>query len=264
MGGKTVVAISSFVMRGAVGLRAVQYALERRGHVVWSVPTVLMPWHPGLGRSTRTVPADLAAQLAELATRGAEVDAVVTGYFADAATVTATAHFIDAVRGARPDVLVMVDPVIGDDGGRYVPDNVAEAIADELVQRANILTPNLYELEDLSGGRDVAAVRSLGVPEVAVTSGFTTPGRIGAMLVTADEAVIAEHDHVEPAPRGTGDLFGAVYLSARLAGRSARDALREVAAATFAAVGAARDDLLPFADEAVATPPVADVVLRAA
>lgn len=262
MDAKTIVAISSFVMRGAVGLRAVQFALERRGHTVWSVPTVLMPWHPGLGRSTRTVPADLATQLEELSTRAAEVDAVVTGYYADAATVHATARFIDAVKAARPDAVVMIDPVIGDEEGRYVPDAVAEAIAGELIPRADIATPNVNELADLTGGRDVAAARSLGVPEVTVTSGFTGEGRIGAMLVTADEAVLAEHAAIEPAPRGTGDLFGAVFLSARLAGASGREALREAAAATFAAVRVARDDLLPFAADAVSDAPVHEVSLR--
>jgi pyridoxine kinase len=258
---KTVVAISSFVMRGAVGLRAAQFALERRGDTVWPVPTVLMPWHPGLGRSTRTVPADLPAQLAELSTRAAEVDAVLTGYFATAETVAAAARLIDAVRAARSDAIVLVDPVIGDERGRYVPDPVAEAIASLLVPRADILTPNAHELADLSGGSDAAAARRLGPPAVVVTSAVAEGGRIAALLVDDEGEALAEHDAVRDAPRGTGDLFAAVLLSARLSGRELAGAVREAAAATLAVVRASGPETLALAaaQDLIAAPP-ADTV----
>ena len=100
MSEKTVAAISSFVMRGAVGLRAITFALERRGVTVWAVPTVVMPWHPGLGRSTRT-PADaLPEQLAELSAHASRIDAVLTGYFASAAQVEAAARRQQPRRGS--------------------------------------------------------------------------------------------------------------------------------------------------------------------
>ena len=143
---KTVAVVSSFVMRGAVGLRANVFALERRGVTVWAVPTVLLPWHPGLGPSTRTPSADLPRQLDELADHAAGLDGVLTGYFASAAQVAAAAGFIDRLRAVRPDALVVVDPVTGDEGGRYVPDAVAEAIHRELVPRADVITPNINEL----------------------------------------------------------------------------------------------------------------------
>ncbi len=48
-----IVAISSQVVRGAVGNRAVVFSLEAMGHPVLSLPTVILPWHPGHGPSTR-------------------------------------------------------------------------------------------------------------------------------------------------------------------------------------------------------------------
>ena len=48
-----IVAISSHVVRGAVGNRAIVFALETMGFRVWSLPTVILPWHPGHGPSTR-------------------------------------------------------------------------------------------------------------------------------------------------------------------------------------------------------------------
>ncbi|MBJ3775982.1 PfkB family carbohydrate kinase [Acuticoccus mangrovi] len=263
MSAKTVVAISSFVMRGVVGLRAITFALERRGARVWPVATVTMPWHPGLGPSTRSRPADFATHLDELATKAAEVDAVLTGYFASADQVAAAARFIDAVRAARSDALVLVDPVTGDERGRYVPDAVADAIGSALLPRADIATPNANELRDLARASeaedDLAAVaRRLGPPEVVVTSGVERPGAIGAMLVTPTATTVVEHTAITPAPRGTGDLFSAVLLSARLGGATPEAALREAAAATLGVILASDAEVLALAEgqEAIAKPPL--------
>jgi len=48
-----VIVISSHVVRGSVGNRAAVFALETLGHPVWALPTVVLPWHPGHGKSTR-------------------------------------------------------------------------------------------------------------------------------------------------------------------------------------------------------------------
>jgi pyridoxine kinase len=267
MSGNTVAAISSLVMRGAVGLRAIQFALERRGSTVWSVPTVVMPWHPGHGPSTRTAMGDLPRQLAELAGLARSVDAVITGYFASAEQVGAAATFIAAVRAARPEAPILVDPVTGDERGRYVPDEVADAIRDDLVPLADVATPNVNELRDFVGdGPVVAAARRLGAPTVVVTSVVEGGETIGAMAVTPDEAVVAEHRRVEPAPRGTGDLFGAVFLSARLAGADERAALEEASAATLGVVEASPADTLALcaAQEVIAAPPLGTVTMRPA
>lgn len=253
-----VVAISSLVMRGAVGLRATQFALERRGAQVWPVPTVVMPWHPGLGESTRTVMLDLPSQLEELASRAEEVDAVLTGYFATAEQVAAAAQLIDTVRRHRSDAVIAVDPIIGDEHGRYVPDAVAEAIIGTLLPRADIATPNAAEVRDLGGDDDVEdAARALGVPSVIVTSAIDTLGRTGAVLVNDSGTVIAEHAAVHPAPRGTGDLFGAVFLSATLAGAGDREALEEAAAATLAVLQRSGPEAMAIvaAQDAIADPP---------
>jgi len=89
---------------------------------------------------------------------------------------------------------------------------------------------------------------------------------IGAMAVTPDEAVVAEHRRVEPAPRGTGDLFGAVFLSARLAGADERAALEEASAATLGVVEASPADTLALsaAQEVIAAPPLGTVTMRPA
>lgn len=256
MANKTVAAISSFVMRGAVGLRAIGFAMERRGHTVWAVPTVVMPWHPGLGRSTRA-PADaLVPQLGELAGHAAALDAVLTGYFATAAQVEAAARFIDAVRDARPDAPIVVDPVTGDEGGRYVPDAVAEAVHRLLVPRADVITPNINELRDLAGAATAEAARSLGVPHVIVTSAVDEAGETGSWLVSADALERVVHPRIAHPARGTGDLFAGVFTAALAEGATPHEALIEASAATYAVVARSGEEALDLAgcQDAIAAP----------
>jgi pyridoxine kinase len=53
-----VLAISSHVVRGHVGLAATVPALQYLGHEVWALPTVLLSSRPGLGRlAKRDMPA---------------------------------------------------------------------------------------------------------------------------------------------------------------------------------------------------------------
>ncbi|GAB5447314.1 PfkB family carbohydrate kinase [Gymnodinialimonas sp.] len=241
---KTVAAVSSFVMRGAVGLRANVFALERRGVTVWAVPTVLLPWHPGLGPSTRTPSADLPRQLDELADHAAALDGVLTGYFASAAQVVAAAGFIDRLRAVRPDALVVVDPVTGDEGGRYVPDAVADAIHRELVPRADVITPNINELRDMAGDTAPASVRALGVPQVIVTSALGDAEMTGSTLVTPDRIASVTHNCVSDVARGTGDLFAGVLMAALVAGMDGPAALREASAATLAVLSRSGSEAL--------------------
>lgn len=252
-----VAVISSLVMHGSVGLRATQFALERRGASVIAVPTVTMPWHPGLGASTRTVAPDFAAQLDELAALAPAIDAVATGYFAAADQIESTARFIDTVRAARPDALVGIDPVMGDEGGRYVSDSVAEGMKEHLVPRADIVTPNRFELEDLSGMADpVDGARSLARRLVFVTSAAAPDGYSGAMLVTDEEAVDAQHAAFARAPNGTGDLFFGIAMSALLAKLTPANVLAEATAGTFCVVRQSQGPALALAaaQAAVAAP----------
>ena len=101
-----VLAVSSEVARGSVGLRAAGFALERLGNPVWQVPTIWLPWHPGQGPAPRIVPDDgafsdaLEAMVASPRIR--EVAAVLTGYFASAAQISAVCRAVDAIRRFWP------------------------------------------------------------------------------------------------------------------------------------------------------------------
>ncbi len=243
-----VIVLSSFVARGSVGARAA-FALERLGHRVWTLPTVILPWHPGHSRAHRMAlpEADFAALCADLACAPwlAEVGGVITGYLGSAGQADAAAELVAAVKAANPAALHLADPVIGDfnasgTGGLYVPEPVAVAQRDGLVAIADVATPNRFELGWLTGQpvetltEITVAARALGPKRVVVTSApALMAGKIAAALVTANEAIVAENQLVEGAPNGTGDLFAALLLSRLIGGASDEAALAAASASTF-------------------------------
>lgn len=254
-----IISISSHVMRGTVGNRAVAFALETLGHPVWSVPTVVLPWHPGHGRSTRLV-FDMGAfagalgDLSEAKWRG-EVGAILTGYFADERQVHAAASLIRRLRQEQPNLPYLCDPVIGDSGGLYVAEGVAAAIRDQLLPLATIATPNRFELGWLSGkgvgdnDAIIAAARHIGVARVVATSAHALMrGAIANLLVEQDQALLTEHPALANAPNGVGDLFAALFLSHSLAGQDKVETLRLSSASVFEiaqrSIRAGSDELL--------------------
>src|ERR1700682_5290021 len=100
-----VLAISSHVARGHVGLAANAAALQWLGHEVWALPTVLLASRPGLGRVVchDVPPPDLEAMLSALEADGcwASLDAVLTGYFPTPSAATVAAEALGRIKRAR-------------------------------------------------------------------------------------------------------------------------------------------------------------------
>lgn len=274
---KTVLAISSHVARGSVGNRSVVFVLEYLGHPVWSVPTIMLPWHPGHGRSTPIRPDDeaFALFLRELGSAPwlGEIDAIITGYFGSPAQAVAVAELVSQVKAANPDALFVCDPVIGDDGGLYVLPETAAAVRDILLPIADLATPNRFELSWFAG-RDledtasvVDAARILGPQRVLVTSAQgSAAGSIANLYLSTAETLLAEHRRIDHPVKGTGDLTASLFLSRLLNGLPPREALKETTAAVYEmfANAAARgaDELMLETDARILCAPTALVTLR--
>ncbi|MCB1341215.1 MAG: pyridoxal kinase [Pseudooceanicola sp.] len=212
-----IVMLSSWVASGHVGLSAGAPMVQALGHEVVQLPTVMLSNHPGFppvsGRAVDV--AQLAGMAEALEANGwlVGVDALLTGYLPSAAHVE-----FAAALAARLRARVVVDPVLGDvPKGLYVPGEVAEAIRDRLVPRADVLTPNLFELSWLTGmpvrtlAEVTAAARALG-REVLVTSAPSGPGRIGVLRV-ADRLSRWSAPMRAGVPQGTGDAFAALIAA---------------------------------------------------
>jgi pyridoxine kinase len=231
-----VLAISSHVTRGHVGLSATVPALQHLGHEVWAVPTVLLASRPGLGRLVRheLPPTELAAALAALEADGCwtSLGAVLTGYFPSPRAVTAAADAVRKIRTAAPAIPILVDPILGDEGRLYVAEATAAAIRDQLLPLSTIATPNLFELTWLTGAscRDregaVVAARGLGLQAVVVTSAAQTENKVSTLLITGLDVVEHRSPRHDGIANGAGDLFAGLFLGHWLNGRGPEAALQ--------------------------------------
>jgi pyridoxine kinase len=273
----TILSIQSHVAYGHVGNSAAVFPLQRLGFEVWPLHTVQFSNHAGYdGLSGEVFPARHVRDVIEgMAALGAlsSCDAVLSGYLGEAAVGAAVLDALARVRAGNPAALYACDPVMGDGGkGLYVPDDIPAFLRERALPAADIVTPNVFELEQLTGGRiaslddAIAAGRTvlgLGPSIVVVTSlrhADTAPNRIEILAVTAKGTwrVTTAFLEFETPPNGAGDLTAALFLGHYLRTRDVKAALEGAAAGVFAVIAATHEagtrelQLIAAQDEIVA------------
>ncbi|MGB0477974.1 MAG: bifunctional hydroxymethylpyrimidine kinase/phosphomethylpyrimidine kinase [Parvibaculales bacterium] len=224
--------MSSHVVSGQVGLKATMPALRALGHETVTLPTTLLSAHPAAFPAQGTpaggpIEPSRMLDIADwLLAAGALDDcaAILTGYLPTPAHIDAAAQIIAKIKAVNPQVFYCCDPICGDDGRLYLPEEVMHGLRDRLLPLAQMATPNLYELQMLAG-RDgfadeveaVDAARDLGVAHMVITSAPAPAERIAALAVTAHEVLRCETARAPKAPYGMGDFFAALYLGLHLA-----------------------------------------------
>lgn len=235
--------LSSYVAQGAIGLGATRAAFPPDRFDVIAVPTVILSNQPGLPACAGApLPSKtLRAIVAALDANGwlARLDAVFIGYMPTRTHVTVAERLISKVKTANASTRVIVDPILGDDPeGLYIPDDAAQAVRDQLVSKADIVTPNRFELAWLTGSEitDAAsaaeAARSLSAPLVVATSIPALDNRICNVLVSGKQSSIETVLRSDTAPHGTGDYFAGALTAALLTGESPEQALKHATQAT--------------------------------
>ena len=274
-----VLSIQSQVIYGHVGNSAAKFALERLGHEVLAVPTCILAHHPGHGRTQMeaTEPKKLRQWLKDLEARGwlQNCDAVLTGYFANAAQIKPVAEFIQRLKEQRPDLIYLCDPVFGDNrAGRFLDRDVPTAIARDLLPLADLATPNTFEASELTQEKihhppsAMRAAAKLGPANVFITSVPVGEGRdeieIGTLAwqrpgawqspgsIQKTGSWLVSSPRHRTAPKGTGDLFSALLLGHMLNQVPVPSAMRRAVASVsdlVAAAQAAKTDELPLIDK---------------
>lgn len=272
-----ILSIQSSVAYGYVGNSAAVFPLQRLGHEVWPVLTVHFSNHTGYGawRGPMLAPADVAEVIAGIADRGAlgSADAVLSGYQGDPAMGAVILDAVDKVKAANPDAVYCCDPVMGDAGrGMFVRAGIPEYLRDVVVPRADIITPNQFELDFLAGRTTnsladlldaVDVVRETGPRHVLVTSVLHGDVPVGSLEVVAvsDEGAWAVTTPLLPInPNGGGDVTAALYLAHLRTTGSPATALERTIASVFAVLEATlaagtREIQLIAAQDAIAEPP---------
>lgn len=236
-----ILAISSYVASGSVGLAAIVPTLRAFGHEVIAVPTVVLSNHYGYADVgvSEVDPAEMEAIFAALEANGAlaDVKSVLTGYYPSDAHVAVAARLVRRLKDRSPGLSYLCDPVLGDDpGGLYVAKDAAMAIKTELLGLADILTPNRFELSWLSG-RDVDSTVS-----ALDASNLLPPPLVTATSIPKDQSTIAntysagsDGGHtptrrLAKVAHGTGDLYSAMILGHLLDGCAAKEAVQAATA----------------------------------
>lgn len=245
-----ILSIQSHVAYGHVGNAAAVFPLQRLGHEVWPIHTVQFSNHPGYGGFRGAVfDAELIDACVEgIADRGAlaRCDAVLSGYLGAADTGEAILRAVARTKEENPEALYCCDPVIGDTGtGVFVRDGVADFFAQRALAAADVVTPNHFELELLTGteARSAPALRTAlaklhaaGPRIVLVTSLLlddTPPDAIDMIVSDRDDIWRLRTPKLAIAPNGAGDAMAALFLAHYLATRSPSVALAEAASSLF-------------------------------
>lgn len=268
--------IQSWVAYGHVGNASAVFPLQRLGAEVWALNTVQFSNHTGYGAWRGQVfPSELIHDLVEgIAERGVlpRCDAVLSGYMGAAEIGEAILAAAARVKAANPTAVYCCDPVIGDVGrGVFVRPGIPEFMRDRAVPAADIVTPNQFELEWLTGlsvttldgaKKAVQALQARGPRCVLVTSLRVEDTPEDAMDLLAGEGGEFWRVRTPLLPisvNGAGDAIAALFLFHRLRWGEARVAVSAAASSVYGllrrtAEAGSREILSVAAQEEFVTP----------
>lgn len=229
----TILSIQSSVAYGHVGNSAATFPLMRLGCEVWPVLTVHFSnntSYPGK-KGPLLRPEDVHDVVEGIDDLGVlpRVDAVLTGYQGAPAMGAEILKVVELVKERNPNAIYCCDPVMGDVGrGMYVLPGIPEFVRDHVVAAADVLTPNHFELNFLTG-RDATtlpevleaadALRAAGPDVVLVTSVVVDgadPDTVMMVAVTDAGAWSVTTPLLGRTFTGSGDLTAAMFLAALL------------------------------------------------
>ncbi len=245
-----ILSIQSSVSYGHVGNSAAVFPLQRIGHEVMPIYTVMFSNHTGYGEwggplltgdNVRDVVRGIDA-------RGGldDVQLVLSGYQGGNDIGDAILDAVALVKARNPEAVYACDPVLGSaSSGCFVAPEVQSLIRDRVVPAADLITPNQFELGFLTGTdpltidetlASVDLIRQNGPQTVLVTSVLRPDrpeGTIEMLAVTPDGAWIVQTPQLPFKANGSGDVTAALF-SAQLRGSGdAASALGRTAASVF-------------------------------
>lgn len=243
-----IVSVQSQVVYGYVGNSVALPCLRAHGLQAVGVPTVLFsntPHYPSIHGGA--IATDwFQGYLQDLLERQAldHLRTVLVGYLGNPEQIQVLAQWLRQVQELRPELRIIIDPVIGDhDVGVYVAPGMLQAYREHLLPLAHGLIPNDFELTQLATmpiytlDDAIQAARSLlkhQLEWIIATSAApqSCPNdQLQLAVVTRHDAHIVRHPRIPSYPKGTGDMFGAELSAYLLAGHTLRQATELASAA---------------------------------
>ena len=210
--------LRTFASHGVHGLCAITAVTAQNTRAVASIE----PMRP------RIVEAQLAAVFGDF-----DVRAVKIGMLATPAIVRTVA----AALALRPRVPVVLDPVlVATTGGRLSTADLAPALRRHLLNRADLVTPNVPEVESLLGRRlrhagdlprAAAELLALGARAVLLKGGHLGGRRVRDLLALADGTLRCfDHARIDAEGHGTGCTLSAAIAANLALGDGMESAVR--------------------------------------
>ena len=148
---KNILIINDMPGYGKVALAAMLPILSNFGHSVYNLPTALVSNTLDYGKFTILDTTEyMKKSISVWKDLGFSFDCITTGFLASAEQVDIIREFIDSQR--KEDLLVMTDPIMGDDGKLYngVTEETVENMR-RLIGVADVIVPNVTEAQFLTG-----------------------------------------------------------------------------------------------------------------
>jgi len=268
--------IQSSVAYGHVGNSAAVFPLQRLGHEVWPVFTVVFSNHTGYGawRGPLLAPDDVRDVITGIEERGVlgTCDAVLSGYQGGAGIAEVIVDAVARVKTANPAATYTCDPVMGNaKSGCFVDPAIPPIIREMVVPVADLITPNQFELgflTDTSPGSLASTLesadlaRAMGPSAVLVTSverPDAPEDTIEMLAVGDDGAWIVQTPRLPLKANGSGDLTAALYTAHLRSTDSPAEALARTVSSVYAVLHATlesgeRELRLIAAQDAIADP----------
>jgi pyridoxine kinase len=245
-----ILSIQSWVAYGHVGNASAMFPMQRLGHEVWAVNTVQFSNHTGYGAwKGQVFSGDAIREVVDgVADRGVlpSCDGVLSGYMGDASIGEAILDAASRVKAANPKALYCCDPVIGDVGrGVFVRPGIPEFMRDRAVRQADIITPNHFELEFLSGqeakdsksfAQTLDKVHKLGPRVIVVTSLHLNDTPDGKLDLVVSENGVKHRVRTPLLPvdvNGAGDAIAALFFVHYLETKNAAESLSRAASSVY-------------------------------
>ncbi|XP_038277207.2 pyridoxal kinase [Dermochelys coriacea] len=237
-----VLSIQSHVVRGYVGNKAASFPLQVLGFEVDPVNSVQFSNHTGYAHwKGQVLNSDELHELYEglKLNNVNHYDYVLTGYTRDASFLAMVVDIVQELKQQNSNLVYVCDPVMGDkwngEGSMYVPKDLLPVYRDKVVPIADIITPNQFEAELLTGRKIHTEKEALEVmdmlhamgPETVVITSSDLQGSLGSDFLIAlgsqrktradgtkvTQRIRMESPKVDADFVGTGDLFAAMLLA---------------------------------------------------
>lgn len=202
-----------------------------------ALPTALLSTHTGgfEGYAVRDTTEEMRAFAAHWKSMDVKFDCIYTGFFGSVEQIALTESIIHDFGGG--DCIIMVDPVLGDNGRLYpcFSDEYVRAMR-RLIRHADVICPNLTEAAILTGLPLDTAPRALldklEAPNVIIT-GVRSERGIGYLARLNGEISEINTPYVPLSHHGMGDVFASALCGKLLSNPEHDMALALASAADF-------------------------------